>query len=129
MGCVTWQKHPGNPVIAAPPPDLHLVAFRDHSVWREDGTWYQLIGAGIEGHGGTALLYRSTDLRQWEYLHPLLVGDMQRFTPIWTGSMWECPDFFALEGQHVLIVSVWDHEQLHYSAALVGSYRDHQLYP
>ena len=54
---------------------------------------------------------------------------MQRFTPIWTGSMWECPDFFALGGRHVLIVSVWDHEQLHYSAALVGRYRDHQFIP
>jgi beta-fructofuranosidase len=127
-GLRTWHKHPGNPVIAAPP-ELHLVAYRDHSVWREDGTWYQLIGAGIEGHGGTALLYRSQDLRQWDYLHPLLVGDMQRFTPIWTGSMWECPDFFALGGQHVLIVSVWDHEQLHYSAALVGRYRNHQFIP
>ena len=128
-GLLTWQKHPGNPVIASPPPDLHLVAFRDHSVWREDGTWYQLMGAGIEGHGGTTLLYRSTDLRIWEYLHPLLVGDQQRFTPIWTGSMWECPDFFTLDGQHVLIISVWDREQLHYSAALIGSYLDHHLTP
>ena len=103
--------------------------YRDHSVWREDGVWYQLIGAGIEGQGGTALLYRSADLREWEYLHPLLIGDQHRFTPIWTGSMWECPDFFALDGRHVLIISVWDKEQLHYSVAMVGSYRDHQLHP
>src|SRR5437867_11879648 len=47
-GLLTWQKHAGNPVIAEPP-DLHLVAFRDHYVWREDGAWYQLMGAGIEG--------------------------------------------------------------------------------
>ena len=83
-GLLTWQKHPDNPVIPAPPPGLHLVEFRDHCVWREDGMWYQLIGAGIEGHGGTALLYRSADLRAWEYLHPLLIGDQQRFAPLWT---------------------------------------------
>jgi beta-fructofuranosidase len=125
-GLLTWQKYPGNPVIAAPP-DLDLLEFRDHAVWREDGTWYQLIGSGIAGQGGTALLYRSADLRSWEYLHPLLVGDQQRFTPLWSGTMWECPDFFALADRHVLIVSVWDNNHLHHSAAMIGRYRDHQL--
>jgi beta-fructofuranosidase len=43
--------------------------------------------------------------------------------------MWECPDFFALAGQHVLITSIWDKNQLHYSAAFVGSYRDQRLVP
>ncbi len=128
-GLLTWQKDAGNPVIAEPPPDMHLVAYRDHSVWREDGVWYQLIGAGIESQGGTALLYRSADLREWEYLHPLLMGDVHRYTPIWTGSMWECPDFFALDGRHVLSISVWDNDHLHYSAAMVGSYRDQRLVP
>ena len=128
-GLLTWQKYPDNPVIPAPPEDLHLVQYRDHTVWREDGAWYQLMGAGLEGQGGTVLLYRSTDLRHWEYVHPLLVGDAQRYTPIWTGTMWECPDFFALHGRHVLTVSVWDHGQLHYSAAMVGDYRDHHFIP
>src|SRR5689334_3008427 len=35
-GLLTWQKHPGNPVIVEPPAGLHLVEFRDHCVWRED---------------------------------------------------------------------------------------------
>jgi beta-fructofuranosidase len=128
-GLLTWQKYDGNPVIATPPPDLDLLEYRDHSVWREDGAWYQLMGAGIEGSGGTALLYRSADLREWEYLHPLCVGDIHSYTPIWTGSMWECPDFFALADRHVLIASIWDKNQLHYSAAFVGNYRDLQLIP
>ena len=128
-GLRTWQKHPDNPLIPEPPPGLDLTEYRDHSVWREDGAWYQLMGAGIEGQGGTALLYRSNDLRSWEYLHPLLIGDQQRSTPIWTGSMWECPDFFALDGRHVLIVSVWDDQQLHYSVAMVGNYGDKRFVP
>jgi beta-fructofuranosidase len=43
--------------------------------------------------------------------------------------MWECPDFFALAGQHVLIMSIWDKNQLHYNAAFVGNYRDQRLLP
>jgi beta-fructofuranosidase len=128
-GLLTWQKYDGNPIIPAPPPELDLVAFRDHSVWCEDGTWYQLMGAGIEGQGGTALLYRSDDLREWKYLHPLCVGDVHSHTPVWTGAMWECPDFFALGDRHALVISNWDKEQLHYSVAIVGSYRNHQLIP
>jgi beta-fructofuranosidase len=128
-GLRTWQKYEGNPVIAAPPPDLDLLEYRDHSVWREDGTWYQLMGAGIRGQGGAALLYRSQDLRSWEYLHPLCVGNLQHDTPTWTGSMWECPDFFALGDRHALIISVWDEHKLHYSVAMVGQYHDHHFVP
>ena len=61
----TWVKDPGNPVIDEPPEGLQLGGFRDHCVWREGGEWHQIIGSGIQGRGGTALLYRSTDLRNW----------------------------------------------------------------
>ena len=127
-GLVTWQKYGDNPIIPVPPPDLHLVQYRDHTVWREDDAWYQLMGAGLEGQGGTVLLYRSTDLRHWEYLHPLLVGDAHRYTPIWLGPMWECPDFYSLGGRQILTIAVWDH-QPQYSAAMVGDYRDHHFIP
>lgn len=128
-GLLTWRKDAGNPVIADVPPGLDLVGFRDHAVWRESGLWYQLIGAGIRGRGGAALLYRSADLRRWEYLHPLLVGDLRHHTPVWTGAMWECPDLFALGGRHVLLVSVCDESRLYYSAAITGQYRDQRLTP
>ncbi len=135
---VSWQKYPGNPVIAAPPHDLDLIAFRDHSVWKEGSTWYQLIGAGIREVGGTALLYRSPNLVDWEYIHPLYIGDRNRTEPVWTGSMWECPDFFSLGDKYVLVVSVYDEsrfreraykECLHYAAAFVGSYTNHTFIP
>jgi beta-fructofuranosidase len=135
---ITWQKYPGNPVITAPPQDLNLLAFRDHTLWKEKTTWYQLIGAGIRGVGGTVLLYRSPNLVDWEYMHPLYTGDRNRSEPVWTGSMWECPDFFPLNDKFVLLVSVYDDsrfreqaykESLHYAVALVGSYADHTFSP
>jgi beta-fructofuranosidase len=135
---VTWQKYPGNPVIATPPHDLDLIAFRDHSVWKEGNSWYQLIGAGIKGVGGTALLYRSLNLVDWEYLHPFYIGDRNRTEPVWTGSMWECPNFFSLDDQSVLLVSVYDESRfreaaykgcLHYAVAFVGTYTNHTFTP
>lgn len=128
-GLLTWQKHAANPVIAATPEGLTLVEFRDHSIWREDGMWYQVIGSGLHGQGGTALLYRSADLYSWEFVHPLVVGDFSRREPIWTGSLWECPDFFALGDRHALTISVWDAYTLHGSAAMVGRYQDHRFVP
>jgi beta-fructofuranosidase len=98
-----WEKHPGNPVIEAPPPDLDLLAFRDHCVWQDRETFYQLIGSGIAGVGGAALLYRSPDLVSWEYLRPLLSSEVAGVKP--AGAIWECPDFFPLGDRHVLVVS------------------------
>jgi beta-fructofuranosidase len=128
-GLRSWEKHAGNPVIAAPPPGLDLVAFRDHVVWKEGDTWYQLIGSGIKDVGGTALLYTSQDLLRWEYLHPIYVGDKHQADPVWTGSMWECPDFFPLGDRHILVVSAWDNERTLYPVYFVGAYADHKYIP
>lgn len=127
-GLQTWQKYPGNPVIAAAPPDLDLIGFRDHSVWREGDVWHMLIGGGLRAQGGVVLRYRSRDLRAWEYCGPLLVGDARHADPVWTGAMWECPDFFALQDRHVLLVSAWDSLPYH-SLAFVGRYQNEQFTP
>jgi beta-fructofuranosidase len=60
---------------------------------------------------------------------PKRADPLERRVPIWTRSMWECPDFFALDGRHVLIVSVWDDQQLHYSVVMVGNYGDKRFVP
>ncbi len=126
---ITWQKYARNPVIAATPPELDLVAYRDHSVWKEDDTWYQLIGAGIKEVGGTALLYRSPDLLNWEYLQPILVGDRTATQPLATGDMWECPSMFVIQGKHALVVSVWTDDKLIYSAYFVGDFKNWRFQP
>jgi len=105
-GMLTWEKMADNPVIAQPPEGQYVVGFRDPCVWRDDERWYMLIGSGFEGEGegGTALLYRSDDLIDWEYLHPLLEADP--VDPLEKrGHMWECPDFFPLGEHHVLLIS------------------------
>lgn len=126
---ITWTKYPGNPVIAGPPNNEDFIIFRDHSVWNEVGTWYQAIGSGIRDQGGTALLYRSDDLVNWTYLHPLAVGDQSATDPVWTGAAWECPDFFALGDRHALIVSAWDGHEPHTPVYFIGEYTDHRFIP
>jgi len=126
---VSWHKYPGNPVIASPPSGLSLEGFRDHAVWNEGGTWYQLIGSGIKGVGGTALLYSSMNLLDWEFLHPILVGTKSQAPPQGTGSMWECPDFFPLGERHVLVISILDDDRLYYPIYFSGIYTDHRFYP
>lgn len=106
-----WTKLP-QPVIARPPAGLDITGFRDPCPFRAaDGSWLLGVGSGLRGLGGCVLLYRSQDLRHWEYLHklaegkanPAKVGHTQ--DPVASGEMWECPDFFELDGRHVLIFS------------------------
>lgn len=103
----TWKKL-SKPVLPAPPPGLEITGFRDPCLWQEGDVWYMGIGSGIRKHGGCVLLYHSRDLRRWEYLHPLVSGEWNGKTgvdPVDSGEMWECPDFFALNGKHVLLYS------------------------
>lgn len=123
---ISWEKHAGNPVIAAPPAELAIVGsppdFRDPFVWREDDAWYLLVGSGIREHGGTALLYRSQDLLHWAYLNPIHSG---RFSA--TGTVWECPNLFPLEQHHVLLISEQpDYLHTYYQ---LGRYHNHHFTP
>ena len=109
-----WIKHVDNPVIERPPPEIDLLAtehwaaeFRDHSVWRDGDTWYQVIGTGVTDVGGAVLLYSSTDLQQWEYEGPLLTGDDGH------GVVWECPEVLDFGDRQLLHVS--DYENVVYS--------------
>lgn len=98
-------------VIAKPPESLPIATiggFRDPAPWREGDTWYMLIGSGEMHKGGMALLYRSSDLYSWQYMHPFAEGPGNgKDTPdtVDSGTMWECPDFFSVGGRGVLLYS------------------------
>jgi beta-fructofuranosidase len=105
-----WKKIE-TPVIATPPQGMVVTGFRDPCPWREGDTWYLAIGSGERTIGGCVLLYRSHDLRHWEYLHKLAQGKPNgkvAVNPCDSGEMWECPDFFAVNGQHCLLYSSED---------------------
>ena len=106
-GLLRWTKLP-QPVIATPPAGIAVTGFRDPCPWREADAWYLGVGSGERGKGGCVLLYRSQDLRHWEYLHKLAEGKPNgkvATNPCESGEMWECPDFFELNGHHCLFYS------------------------
>lgn len=114
----TWKKWE-RPILQ-PPEDPLLTGFRDPFLWQEGPNWYLGIGSGQRKQGGRILLYRSHDLRDWEYLHPLASGNWtgrDSVNPVDSGEMWECPDFFALGRKHVLLYStaglvIWESGEL-----------------
>ena len=83
-------------MVVDTPPGMHH--FRDPKVWREGDSWYMIVGAR-EGDTGQVRLYRSTDLRQWQDAGVLDEAESTM------GYMWECPDFFTLNGKRVLMFS------------------------
>jgi beta-fructofuranosidase len=101
----SWTKLP-HPVISAPPTGMKVAGFRDPCPWRGGEGWYMAVGSGERGRGGEVLLYRSKDLRHWDYVHFLASGTgsgKNAGNPVASGDMWECPDFFPLDGKHMLI--------------------------
>lgn len=124
---VAWTKHPENPVIDDPQAELDILSndrwnaeFRDHDVWREDGTWYHLIGAGIQDEGGTAVLYTGESLTDWELVGPVLVGDTEE-----DGVMWECPELLRFDELDLLQVSNYD-KVVYYTGQFDGETFDRQ---
>jgi beta-fructofuranosidase len=104
---VHWTKDP-RPILPAPPAGLDITGFRDPSAWKQGDWYYMTVASGIAKQGGCALLYRSRDLKSWEYLHPLTSGTWnghKTSNPCDDGEMWECPEFFPLDGGHVIIYS------------------------
>lgn len=120
-----WTKHSGNPVLSEIPAHCFQSRdFRDPFVWREDDLWYMTVSGHIDGVGGAALLYRSEDLRDWQYLHPLFVGESARH-----GYNFECVNFFPLGERWVMIISSMFDGGGATVLALVGRYENQRFYP
>lgn len=106
-----FVKAAANPIIAAPPlPDV--VAFRDHSVFEEDGRWQQAVGGGTAGLGGAVFAFTGDNLYTWEF-GGLVLDSAHCAIP---GLIWECPDLFVVNDRAVLIVSILS-EETHFSVA------------
>ena len=100
-----YVKYDKNPVLTFKnlPKGASKADFRDPKIWKEkDGNFYCVIGSRPADGSGQILLYRSKDGFEWEFVS-VLAENKNRY-----GKMWECPDFFELDGKYVLLTSPQD---------------------
>ena len=100
-----FEKYEKNPVITADalPEGASKIDFRDPKIWKEkDGTFRCVVGSRPADGSGQILLYSSKDGFSWNF-EQILIQNKNRF-----GKMWECPDFFEVDGKWLLMVSPQD---------------------
>lgn len=83
--------------VISHPPTGYTQHFRDPKVFIKDDTYYAIIGAQNELGQGRALQYRSQDIKHWEFLGEINTN-LDAF-----GYMWECPDYFNIDGYDILL--------------------------
>jgi beta-fructofuranosidase len=120
-----WVKDPQTAVTL--PDAVSARTFRDPYVVAEGGRWWMLVGAGLADGTATALAWSSDDLATWQYTGPVASRHRDERDPLWTGAMWECPQLLRVGDRHVLVVSVWEADALHYVACAVGRFSDGRM--
>lgn len=101
---IEYTKIDKNPVIKADmlPKGSSLVDFRDPKMWKEDGIYYSVVGSRADDGSGQIALFSSENLIDWEFCSIIDKCNNEY------GKMWECPDLFKLEDNHILMVSPQD---------------------
>ncbi len=120
-----YDKIKENPIISPDmlPNGCSFKDFRDPKVWKEGDVYYLVAASKNKEGDGQAVLFSSKDLRNWNF-QSVLADNRKKY-----GLMWECPDFFPMAKNHVLIVSPMDMQadgkEFHngnQSMAMIGNY-------
>lgn len=93
---IHFAKPASNPIVVTDP--VTGENCRDPRVWSKGDVYYMILG-NTSGEHGRALLFSSTDLYSWTYEGVFCQSEGSQ------GFMWECPDYFRINGKDVLIVS------------------------
>lgn len=115
------EKKP-QPIIDGPP-EQYTHDFRDPKVFKKGDLYYMLVGAQRASLSGCLLLYVSADLKKWQFKQELKTNHDS------FGFMWECPDYFSLQGKDVLLLSPQgltaqgnDFQNIYHSGVFVGEF-------
>lgn len=105
---IEWQQEQQG--IAGMPDEPGIGDVRDPFLFTFNGSQYAIQGAGYKDGTPVILLYRCLTMTQWEYLGPLVMGGSgaaQEWAP---AQIWECPQLFEVDGQWVLMLSLWNRD-------------------
>ena len=96
-----YVKYENNPVLDGKdvPEGGSAIDFRDPKIWYEEGKYHAVVGNRTADGSGSILLFESEDALHWHFVS-ILASCHNQF-----GRMWECPDFFTLDGKDVLLTS------------------------
>lgn len=96
-----FEKIAQNPVATADglPDEIIANDFRDPKVFEKNGRYYAVVATKHKDNVGCIVLLSSADLLDWKYESIFLKGQAHQ------GHVWECPDYFEIDGQEYLIVS------------------------
>lgn len=98
---INYEKLDCNPVITSDllPEGSSREDFRDPKIWKAGEDFYAVVGSRSSDSSGQIALFTSKDAREWKFVS--IVDSSQNIH----GKMWECPDLFTIDGEHVLITS------------------------
>ncbi|CQR24654.1 Beta-fructosidases (levanase/invertase) [Streptococcus varani] len=98
---IHFEKIAENPVATGRilPKELVAADFRDPKLFEKNGRYYAVVAAKHQDEIGTVVLLGSDNLIDWNFESIFLKGEAHQ------GFMWECPDFFELDGQAFITVS------------------------
>lgn len=102
---IGWNKYADNPVIEGQPGGFSRKDLHDPYLWKEADVWYMIIGFGViekDVKKGSLLLYKSTDLKKWTFLHTMFTGNPEKDD---SGVFWEMPVFWKMNGKYILLVN------------------------
>lgn len=77
--------------------------FRDPKVWKQNDTYFMVVGAQTNDLKGAVALLKSKDLFKWNYVGIVAGGGKGKLGEF--GYMFECPDLFHLDGKDILVFS------------------------
>ena len=102
---LNYRKYENNPVLTFQdlPKGCSPYDFRDPKIWQEeDGTYRIVTCCATPGRDAKIVLFQSKDGIHWGNGRQM-IQNFDRF-----GKVWECPDFFQIDGKWVLLTSPMD---------------------
>ena len=104
---LNWSKVTDAPVIPIPQPSDPPVEYSvfDPCIWKKGDHYYALSGGWLPNGPARKqiranFLFRSSDLENWDYLHPFVEDD--QYTVV--GDDGACPYFWPIGDKHILLM-------------------------